>query len=117
MSEEIKIDGIPIQDYGTPNSKSYYSENIIKMLKSYEKLFEFSPNRYGRMYYTFYRAIDIALESKKVSVILTKNKNNFKSIILEFIKNNRDYRMEEYEKYYDIIKNDKLLVKIAEVIE
>jgi hypothetical protein len=28
MSEEIKIDGIPIQDYGIPNNKSCYPEEI-----------------------------------------------------------------------------------------
>lgn len=28
MSEEIKIDGIPIQDYGTPNSRSCYPGEI-----------------------------------------------------------------------------------------
>lgn len=36
MSEEIKIDGIPIQDYATPNSKSCYPGeiNIGETIKS-----------------------------------------------------------------------------------
>lgn len=32
--EEIKIDGIPVQDYGTPQSKTCYSENYTVQIES-----------------------------------------------------------------------------------
>ena len=89
----------------------YYN---IKKLKHKDK-FEIKYGQFegGRCYYTLLKAINKALETKKVSVIITKNKQQFFESMKE-ITQNLELNFEVYEDCYDIFQSNILLVKICE---
>lgn len=89
--------------------------DIDKVMKNMNSLFEFKYSTYrnGRTYETLRRAIVSALNTDKVSIILTKNKKSFRNEIVSLCDSlGLDFEMTS--KSYDIYIDRFLLVKIIE---
>lgn len=90
-------------------------ENDKNFLNKEKFIFKYGSCRQGRLHYTFYNAIELALRDKKTSFILTKNKYQFLTILNEFKELNDIYYVITSD-CIDVITGNILLVKIIEDI-